>query len=457
MITTRRIASTLFSLALAAGAAAQSREIPAAPQKRPVVIAGGTVHTVSGDTIENGWVHVERGVIEGVGAGRPPQPKDAEVVDARGMHLYPGLIAASTTLGLTETGAVPVTNDHTELGSFTPEVRAAVAMNPDSDLIPVTRANGILTALVEPRGGLVAGRAAIVRLDGWTWEDLAIDGSAGLVVNWPRTDPITAPWMSRNPAQQRKEIEAELKRLDEIFDDAAAYVAARAHDASIPLDLRYEAMRPALAGERPLLVHASSAGQIESAVAWCARRSLRCVIIGGSEADRAAGVLTKHDVPVVITGLHRLPSGRQAPYDEPFTLPARLRAAGVRFAIASGAEAAHERNLNHNAATAAAFGLDKADALKAVTLWPAQILGVGDRLGSIERGKSATLILTTGDPLEIVTDVLAAYVDGRRIDLGNRQKALYAKYREKYRQLGIIDGETERRAERPGARALPPE
>ncbi|MCP3904148.1 MAG: amidohydrolase family protein [Planctomycetes bacterium] len=429
----------LASVAGGAPVAAQSRQVPAPKQSQAVVIHSATVHPVSGPPITDGFVIFRDGRIVDVGSGRPRSPRGTETIDARGLHVYPGLIGADTQLGLVETGAVSVTHDHNEHGGIKPEVRAAVAVNPDTDLIPVARANGILTAMVFPGGGLVSGRCSLIRLDGWTWEDMAIDPDAGLIVNWPRTEPTRAAWMRKSEAVQRKEIRERLDEIDRVFDDATAYARSRAHDPTVRTDLRFEAMRPVVTGTKPVYVRASSSGQIESAVAWGVRRGYRLVIVGGREADRVIPLLAEHDVPVIVPGLHRMPSARHGDYDEPFTLPKRLHEAGVRFCIASGSGSAHERNLNHNAATAAAYGLPRDVALRAVTSYPAQILGVGDRLGTLEAGKAATLIITTGDPLEITTDTLVAFIDGRRIDLGNRQKAMEAKYRQKYRQLGLIE------------------
>ena len=435
-----RLRLAILFLALpAAAASAQSRQVPAPPQSRPVVIEGASVHTVSGPTIEDGYVAFEGGVISDVGAGRAPRRQDAEVIQAQGLHVYPGLIASDTNLGLIETSSVTVTHDFSEPGDVTPEVKAAVAVNPDTDLIPVTRANGILTALLLPSGGLVGGRGSIIRLDGWTWEQMAIEADAGLVINWPRTEPELreTSWRPAKPEKdQRKEIEKRLEQIERLFDDAAAYLKAADADPKQARDLRLEALRDVIDGRRPVFVRASSQGQIESAVTWAVRRNLRIVIVGGAEADRAAALLRDHDVPVIITGLHHLPQRRDDPYDEPMALPARLYEAGVRFAIASGAGAAHERNLNHNAGTAVAYGLPADAALRAVTASAAEIIGLGHSHGVIETGKAATLILTTGDPLQITTDVVMAFIDGRRIDLGNRHKSLYEKYLQKYRQPG---------------------
>ena len=430
----------VVSAAATSGALAQSRQIPAPPQDRPIIIAGATVHTVTGPTLEDAYVLFDEGRITDIGTGRPPQARGAETINAKGLHVYPGLVSTDTTLGLIETGSVSVTHDTTEIGDATPEVWAAVAVNPDSDLIPVARANGILTALIHPRGGIVAGRSSVIRLDGWTWEQMAVVPDAGLVINWPRTDPDLREvrWReTKSEKEQLKEIEKNLEKIDLLFDDAIAYLKAAGADPDQATDTRFEAMRTTLEGRQPIFVRASSQGQIESAVAWAVRRGLRIVIVGGRQADRAVSLLSEHDVPVIITGLHRRPSRRDAAYDEPFTLPATLYEAGIRFAIASGSGAAHERNLNHNAATAVAFGLPADQALKAITSRAAEIIGLGETHGSLEAGKAATLIVTTGDPLQITTDTLLAFIDGRRIDLGNRHKALYEKYREKYRQLGI--------------------
>jgi imidazolonepropionase-like amidohydrolase len=437
------LAAALGVSSTAENAHAQSR-IPHAPpaQERPVVIHGATIHTVAGEQIDNGYVAFENGRITHLGQGVGPALRGAQRINADGLHVYPGLIALDTELGLTEVSGVAVTVDHSELGRITPEVRAAVAVNPDSDLIPVARAHGgILTALVMPRGGLVSGRASLMRLDGWTWEMMAIHDDVGLVVNWPRTEPIDAWWMETSEQEQRREIAEDLRNIELVFNEAEAYIAAKDHNPAVKTDLRYEAMRAALAGEKPIFVRASAQGQIESAVAWADRRGYNIVIVGGHDADRVIPLLKKHDVPVIITGTHRLPSRRHDEFDTPFTLPAKLHEAGVRFAIAPGTSAATLRNIGHIAATAAAFGLPKDEAIRSVTHHAANILGLDDELGSIAEGKRATLIITDSDPLERTTTVLDAFIDGRRINLGHRQQELHEKYQEKYRQLGLLEGE----------------
>lgn len=419
-------------------ATAQSRQIPAPVQSQPIIIHSATIHPVSAPPIENGWIRFENGKIVATGTGKPTADRSVQQIDGKGLHVYPGLISPNTYLGLTETGDISQTQDHSELGRIKPEVRACSAVNPDSDLLPVTRHNGILTMMVFPRGGLISGRCSAMRLDGWTWEDMTIEADGGLVLNWPRTEPVNAWWMERNEEQQRSEIRTDIDAIDQFFDEAAAYVKAKDVDPSVTTDLRYEGMRGVLRGEKPIFVSAAMAGQIESAVGWAVRRNFKIVIVGGDQADRVTHLLKKHDIPVIVAGIHRMPSRAHDDYDQAFSLPAKLHEAGVRFCIATGGEAPHERHLNHNAATAAAYGLPKEEALKSLTLNAANILGLGEKLGSLENGKSATLIVTTGDPLEITTDTLMAFIDGRKIDLASRHTMLYHKYQQKYRQLGLL-------------------
>ncbi|MBL9030381.1 MAG: imidazolonepropionase [Phycisphaerae bacterium] len=441
------VALGLLLVGLAA-ANAQDLGIKAPPQAGPVTIYNATIHTVSGPTFAKGFVTFDKGVITEIGEGTPHVPlNDPGFIDAKGARVYPGLIAANTQLGLAEMAAVRASNDITEVGGITPEARAAVAVNPDSTLLPVTRSNGVLLAGVFPEGGRVPGRVSVMRLDGWTWEEMSVLPDAGLAIEWPQARPITARWMDRPESEQADEIRRSQEQIEELFRAARAYVTQKAADPATPTDLRYEAMRPVLAGARPVFITAGDIDQISAAVSFCERHRLRMVLVGGRDAPLCADLLTSRDIPVIITGTHAFPKRADSPYDDAFTLPARLAGAGVRFCIASADRTAHERNLPYNAATAVAFGLEPDAALKSLTLWPAQILGVDKPAaagegrvpahggyGSLEAGKSATIILTTGDPLEITTTIVGAYIDGRKIDLGNKQSALAEKYREKYRQ-----------------------
>lgn len=444
----RRIAFALVPAAAALAWAAPCRAHtipPAPPQTRPVAITGPTIHPVSGPVIPAGAIVFEGGVIRAVGTSVEIPPA-ALVLDGRGKHVYPGLIAASTTLGLSEIDLVRSTKDYEEVGAINPNARADVAFNPDSESIPVARANGVLTAHVVPLGTLLCGRSAVMRLDGWTNEDLAVKAPAALHLIWPGA---VTPGLWDTDEQKKKAREGREKQLTDLRE---AFVAARsylrARDASgergVPhhdTDTRWEAMLPVLRGELPVLVTANRVEEIREAVAWAAAESLRMIVLGGAEADQAAPLLREHHIPVIVSNVLRVPSRRDLPYDQPYRLPAALRDAGVAFAIASSGKssaAPHQRNLPYEAAMAAAFGLTPEEALRAITLSPAGILGVADRLGSLEPGKAATLIVTDGDILEIPTQVEQAFVDGRQLNLDSRHKQLDRKYREKYRQLGLM-------------------
>lgn len=463
----------LLATALIAGAPsalAQDLGIKAAPQKGAVAIVGGTVHPVSGPS-GVGTVVFEGGLIQAVALGEDAKkvviPAGATVVDAAGKHVYPGLIAPYTQLGLTEIESVASTRiDLSETGGITPEVRAGSAVNPDSTLIPVTRSAGILTAGIFPIGGTVSGQGSVIRLDGWTVVDMQVSNSCGLMLNWPRVRPISAWWMDRSEDDQKKEIEESLARIRDLFDKAKAYRALHAAEPSALRDLRLEVVARTLPADSmpgegagtsgapvangtkdlgrdlagmadtrlPVFIQAGEADQIASAVTFGASLGLKMVIVGGREADRCAPLLLEHNVPVIVMGNHNFPKREDSGYDESLTLPARLKAAGIRFAMASGEDTSHERLLGSVAGWAAGFGLSREDALRSVTLSAAEVLGVSDLLGSLDVGKRATLIVTDGDPLEIRTKVEIAYVDGRQIDLSNKQTELMKKYEERYKQ-----------------------
>ena len=434
--------STILTAAtlLLAGAPclAQSDIVPARPQSRPIAVINAVVHTATTGTagfengvIENGHVLFDGGRITSVGPGMPTLPADCEIIDAKGRHLAPGFCAFPTAIGLVETLQVEVTDDRVEVGDLRPEVTPAVAINPDSDLITVSRAAGILLSVSVPDGGLISGNASALRLDGWTPEEITIDPSVGLVMTWPMVEPARSFASRRSPEEQKRRAMEELARIARFFDDMKAILAARAADPTVAHDQRAEAMRDVLSGKDPVFVQVGRTAQIESAVAWCTARGMRCVIVGGDGIERAIPLLQAHKVAVILNGIHRIPGNRHAPTDEAYTLPRKLAEAGIEFSIATGDEPAHTRNLPHHAATAAAFGLDREAALRAVTATPCRLAGIGNRYGTIETLRSATLILTEGHPLEITSSVTHAWIDGRAIDLDSHQSQMKAKYDEK--------------------------
>lgn len=415
--------------------------IPGPRQVRPVAVVGGTVHTVSGPVIEGGVVVFDAGRITAVGrAGEVAVPAGAEVIDASGKHVYPGLIDAYTDLGLTEIESIRATRDAQETGSVNPNVRVEVAVNPDSEQIPVARANGVLLTITSPRGGLVSGQSACLRMDGWTWEEMLVRGGVGMNMNWPNVNRpggrTASAAASAGATGSGPETTADpLRAVRQLIADARAYLAARQADPDFPPDLRLEAMRGVVQGRVPMVVNADGAETIASAVAFAVGEKLRLVIVGGYEAERVAPLLREHGVAVVINGVHRNPNRRIEPYDGPFTLAARLRDAGVTFAITGNRAAAFSRNLPYHAATAAAFGLTRAEALRAITLSPAEIFGVADVVGSLDVGKEATLFVADGDILDTESLVTHAWTQGRSVDLTSRHTRLWQKYQEKYRQL----------------------
>lgn len=439
-----------FSITLAALttiAAAQDLVPKAPPQTVPIVLKNATLHTIDGGVILNGTLWFANSTIRGVLASgaEPRMPNDQQpvVLDMTGKHVFPGLISARTTLGLVELGMVRQTVDTDEVGEQTPEAAALTAINPDSAAIPVARSNGVLIAAVFPSGGQMPGRASVVQLDGWTNADMNVRADAGPIVAWP-TQATFGGRGRRGPSdegaspdddKQSPPWKKTRERIDATFTAARAWLDARLADPSVPLDVRHEALVPALRGEAPVFLMADEQEQIESAVLWATGRNLKAVVVGGRDAALCASLLKERRVPVIVDGVHRLPRRDDSPYDEAFTLPARLFEAGVKFCIAGGSDFSNDRNVPYHAATAAAFGLGRPRALQAITLDAAEILGVADRVGSLTVGKDATLFVADGHPFEMKTKIEMAFVKGRQVDLRNKQTELAAKYRERYRQL----------------------
>lgn len=436
----RRVAAVVVFIVLTALASVYaSNEIPAPRQTRAVVLKGATIHPVSGPDIAAGTIVFENGKITALG-NNLPVPNGADIVDVTGKHVYPGLISANTVLGLSEISAVRATIDIAESGEINPNARSATSINPDSELIPVARANGLLTALAAPEGGIVSGQSAVLRMDGWTPEEMTVRSPAAMHLRWPDLRIDRDPRAPKSVEDQQKEIDKAQKKIRDTFQIARAYWQARKSPSPPPnvkSDLRWEALMPVFDGKLPLFVHAETLAQIDAALAWAKDAQLKIVLVAGGDAWRVAPQLKENDTPVIIARSTGLPLRRDEGYDSVFSNAAKLHEAGIRFCIATDgrrSEAAHDRNLPYEASMASAFGLPKDEALKAVTLYPAQILGVGEQLGSLETGKAATLMVTSGDPLDFPTQVEAAYIDGRKIDLSNRQTRLRDKYREKYKR-----------------------
>jgi imidazolonepropionase-like amidohydrolase len=409
-------------------------EVPGKPQEKPIALVNAVIHPVSGDVIDRGTILFDKGKIVAVGKD-VAIPEGAEKIDLDGKHVYPSLFDAWTDLGLVEINSVRATVDVQESGQINPNVKAIVAVNPDSEIIPVTRSNGVLLALTAPHGGLIAGKSAVIQLDGWTWEEMALLPEAAMHLEWPRVGGGRDFEGDEPHAMQHDEVATKLRQT---FADARAYAASRKADPNYPLDARWEALQPVLAGKLPVVIHADELIAIQAAVAFADQEKVKVILHGGYDAPRCASLLKKHNIPVVVAGVYRVPRRRGDDYDASYSLPARLHEAGIKFCISSAGRfgASNVRNLPYHAATAAAYGLPADEALRSITRSPAEILGVVDRVGSLSAGKDATLIITTGDPLETPTQVTSAYIQGRQVDLTDRHKRLWKKYEEKYKRLG---------------------
>ena len=423
-----------FAICLLAAPAIAHDQIPGAPQTQPIAIVGATLHVVDGPDIENGTVLFDAGKIVAVG-GKVAIPKNAKQIDATGKHVYPGLIESMSDIGLREINAVTETADHTELGDRNPNAKSWVAVNPDSELIPVARANGVLLAMTAPRGNWLRGQTSVIQLDGWSAADMTLKSPAGLYVNWRAMHPT-----DDDPKKQISKREEKLSEFDALLDEARRYRTGRQlRPEATPTDVRLESLFSVLDGNLPIIAEANEQGVIESAVTYAESQQLSLIIYGGYDAVPCADLLRKYDVPVIIGSIYRLPRRRHDPYDAPYTLPERLRQAGVRYAISgagagSPGGAAAARNLPYHAATAVAYGLRPSEAIRAITLSAAEILGVADQIGSITVDKDATLIITDSDILETESNVTAAFIQGRTVDLSSRHQMLYEKYQQKYKR-----------------------
>ncbi|WP_372368624.1 amidohydrolase family protein [Candidatus Uabimicrobium sp. HlEnr_7] len=412
--------------------------VPGTAQQKIIAIVNGTVHTVSGDVIDNGIVVFDKGVITAVGAQKQVQiPKGCEIVDAKGQHVYPGLIVPYTTLGLVEIGAVRASDDTNEVGSVNPNAQAYTAYNMDSEVIPTVRSNGILTAHVVPQGSLFAGTSSIIMLDGWTVEDAALVKNAGAYLSWPSMTVYENWWIKTSADEQRKNIKKNIAKINKVLQDVRKYQKAKKANDSIKKDIRWEALLPVIEKKIPLYISASEYKQIEAAVAFAKSNDIRIVIVGGADSWKLTRVLKENDIPVILQAVNSLPRRGEEDYDLAFRLPQMLEQEEVKFCISGGTDWDNYwniRNLPFQAGTAIAYGLSKKAALRAITLSPAEILGIDDRVGSIEIGKDATIVVSKGDILDIRSSHIEyAFIQGRKVNLDDRHKRLWRKYQQKYK------------------------
>ena len=412
-------------------------------------ITNARIVTVSGALIENGTVVIQDGKISAVGAA-VNIPANAEKIDGKGLSVYPGMIDAGTNLGLAEISlGANATMDVAETGTMNANAKAILGVNPHSSHVNVTRVNGITTVQSAPAGGLIAGQSTVINLNGSTQGDMVVLPAAGLVINFPRIStfggftPGAGPQVVEfNEAVKRRD--TQIDDLKKFFKNAENYGRARdayAKDKSLPYpatDTRLEALVPYVRGERPIIFTAERERDIRAIIKFVGETKVKGIIAGGQEAWRVADELKKSNIAVIYTNIYNLPVRDDDNYDYFFEAPAKLQQAGVKFAISTGDGGAEVRDLPYHAGIASAFGLPKDEALKSVTLYPAQILGVSDRLGSIEIGKMANIVVTDGDILEPRTNVKYLFIEGRLLPLTSRHTELFESFKDRKESKALV-------------------
>lgn len=398
-----------------------SAQVPAPRQNKPILLKGPTIHTQTDLIIENGMLLMENGKIEALGTDIQI-PENAEIIDLAGKHIYPALIHGRNLLGLTEIGQVQVTSDFNELGTINPNVRAETAYHSASSHIGVAASGGIGVTVTTPSGGLISGLSAAMLTDGWTWDQMILKAPVGLIVNWPN--------MLNN-----KNLEEQLKELQEAFDKARRYHHSRNSSNDHPVDIRWEAMRPVFERELPVFIQASEISQIQAAISWAEKENIHMVLTGARDAGYIAEQLAEKNIPVMVGGVIGGPARQWEFYGESYALPSKLFRAGVQFCIAGDYGASSTYRLPNHASAAVAFGLPEEEAIKAITLNAAKILGLDEYMGSLEPGKDASIIVTNGNPLDFSTQIEMMFLQGREIDLNSKHQQLFEKYQIKLEQV----------------------
>lgn len=412
------------------------QQMPAPVQSTSYTIMNGTAHIGNGQVIENSVIVLENGKITTIADAttmRMTQPK-GEVIDATGKHIYPGFIAANTTLGLVEVDAVDASDDESEIGTFNPHIRSIIAYNAESRVVETMRPNGILLAQATPRGGRISGQSTIVQLDAWNWEDAAVRMDDGIHVNWPRSFSRSGSWPNLGPMAPSENYKEQVEDLQVFLNHGKAYMTNENPEKK---DLKLEALKSVLSGTANFYVHVSGEKEIIDLLAFAKANNLtkNLVLVGARGGEKVAKEIAAAGVPVLAGRIHGLPSREDEDYDMPYKFPKLLAEAGVLVALEnSGSMERHQvRNLPFYAGTVSGFDVDVEEALKMITINPAKILGIDKDYGSLEQGKSATLFISEGNALDMRTNKLSrAFIDGRDISLDTRQKDLYERYMEKY-------------------------
>lgn len=404
--------------------------VPASAQEGSVLIKDVTIHIGNGREIQEGAIGFKNGKIDFVGSTALAPTGYDQVLIETGKHIYPGFIAVNSTLGIAEIRAVRASQDKKETGRLNPHVRSIIAYNTDSRISPTVRANGVLMAQIAPQGGLISGSSSVVNLDGWNWEDAAYSIDDGIYVNWPKAS--TWNWQTRQ-SEPNEDYGEQVNELKRFLRGSQSYCRGTQD----PIQLREEACCGLFNGDKRLFIRANYANQMISAIHMAQELGIEnLVIVGGYDAHLITDLLKEQKVAVMISGVHGLPMRADDDIDHNFKLAGILHRAGILFCLENSSRMTemNTMNLPFQAGTCVAHGLNKRDAVSALTLNPAKILGLDDRCGSIEVGKDATLFISTGDALDMRSNhVEKAFIQGRELDLDNHQKFLYRKFKEKYK------------------------
>lgn len=412
---------------------AQETVYPAKAQQGLVFLKNATIHTGAGQVIERGTIGFSNGKIIAVGANVPIPADDVRVFDVQGQHIYPGLIASDSNLGLTEVESVRATNDYSEVGDINPSVRSIISYNSDSKIINTLRTNGILIAQVVPEGGLVTGSSSVVQLDAWNWEDAAYKTDNGIHFYMPRLMPRSNPFGAEARGPGNDAVKEAMERIESVkgfFREAKAYLDGGSKKNGT--NLKYESVKGLFDRSQKLFVHCDLMKEMIVAADMGQEFGFDVVIVGGTDSWMITGLLKKNGIPVILSQPHSLPVMQDDDVDQPYKTPAILQKAGILFSI-SNEGFWQQRNLPFNAGTAGAYGLTKEEALSAITLNAAKILGIAEKTGSLEVGKDANIVVSTGDILDMKSSVITkAYIQGREVDLTDKHKQLYERYKHKY-------------------------
>ena len=422
---------------------------PAPPQSQPVLLLGGTAHLGTGQVIENAAIAFADGKITSVTEASAMSDSDRaqyEVIEVTGQHIYPGFILPDTDLGLVEISAVRATVDNAEEGSLNPNVRSLTSYNTDSELIPTFRFNGILLAQITPQSGLISGTSSVVQLDAWNWEDAVVAADKALHLHWPGRFRYEFDFISFTMKRVVNEkYDGQLRSIQTLFADAKAYAEV---EEPTTANLKLDALHDLFDGSKTLYLHSNEAREILEAVLFAEKYEVpNVVLVGGSGVLPVKDFIKERKIPVVIENVHQLPDHASSDVDLPYKLAHLLHQEGILVSLAyNEGMTARSRSLPFLAGTTVAYGLDKEEALKLITANTAQILGIADRVGTLEVGKQATLFVSEGDALDMRTNRLThAFIDGRHITLPAMQQELYQKYKDKYEAASDApaNGETE--------------